>query len=204
MTVPTPDARLAARVAQLEQQLVEVRRELRRRSADSRRTGPRDVRLARTIKDPVTDTYPTAGQTFWVEFLDSHFTANDGDQTPTHTTRKTNVVAHNLRGAWLPEGTIMQAYYQRGLGASGSGEWWLDIIGGIWPAKCTSDITARSGTTTGSGTVDLYLDDTGTLTTTSVEVDLLSDFAAIVSNGTWVIVGQHPDGSWWLVSADCP
>lgn len=202
--VPTPDHRLAVRLSELERLVQQLQRELRESRRGSRLVVHRDVRLARTIKDPVSDTYPTDGQTFRVEFLDSHYTADDGDQTPTHTSRATQAVAHNLRGAWLPEGTIMQAVHQRGLGSAGSGEWWLDLIGGIWPAKANTNITARSGSSSGSGTVDLHLDDTGTLTDQSVDVDILSDFQVQIPSGTWLIVGQNPDGSWWLISADCP
>ncbi len=204
MSTPAPDPRLSVRVAALEAEIESLNRMLQRIGALSRRTVPRDVRLAKTIKDPNTNTYPTDGQTFWIEFLDSHYTASQGDQTPTHTGRSTNVVAHNVRDAFLAEGTIVLATWQRGLGAYGTGEWWIDLIGGTMPGKCTSDITARASTTPGQGTVDLHHLSSGVLTSLSAEITAYSDFTATIPNGSWVIVGQDPEGTWWLVSADCP
>lgn len=202
--IPAPDHRLAVRIAELEARVAELDRLLQRAGRPMRRTQARDVRLARTIKDPVSGTYPTTGETFWIEFLDSYFTATAGSSPATHATRKTNVVAHNLRGAFLPEGTVVEAMWQRGLAGGDKGQWWIDLIGGTVPAKCTADITARASTTPGSGTVDLHHLAGGVLTSLGVTLTVYSEFKVIVPNGTWVHIGQDVEGTWWLIAADCP
>lgn len=70
-------------------------------------------------------------------------------------------------------------------------------------------ITARSGTTPGSGTVTLYHLDGGSITAV---VDLDSSpvtvtaysFAGTASGiGAYIFIEQDDDGTWWYVSEDC-
>lgn len=204
MSAPAPDPRLSVRVATLEAELEATRRILQRVGALSRRTIARDVRIAKTVRDPSSNSYPTAGQTFWVEFLDSHYVASQGDQTPTHTPRASKAIAHNIRDAFLAEGTIVLATWQRGLGQSNAGEWWIDLIGGTMPAFSATSISARSSTTAGSGEAWLYHLVGTTLTSLGAKVDVSSCYGSDVPSGTWITIGQDTAGQWWLVGADCP
>lgn len=81
---------------------------------------PRQPRLARTCREEAgVDDYPSSGDTFWIQFLDSTFTETEGDQTPTHTERQADgaVVAHSL-GGYLAEDTVVFA-------ARDNGRWWI-------------------------------------------------------------------------------
>jgi hypothetical protein len=77
--------------------------------------------------------------------------------------------------------------------------------GGLRYAKTTSTITARSGSTVGTGSADLYHLEGSTLTVDSptTNVTLKSAFGTSVASGAWVIL-EFISGEWGLVSADCP
>ncbi len=79
-----------------------------------------------------------------------------------------------------------------------------DLSPGIVSAG--QDITARVGTTPGTGTVDLYdLDDSGILTNSGevVTVYSISSTTGGVPTGTYVMVSEDGQGNWWLISVDC-
>jgi len=72
--------------------------------------------------------YPGAGDTFGVTFLDREFTPATGSQAITDHPRSANaqVVARNLTGQYLPEGTICLCFFQEPPpGTTGKGKWWL-------------------------------------------------------------------------------
>lgn len=70
-----------------------------------------------------------------------------------------------------------------------------------------SGITARSGTTAGSGTVTLqYLDDAGEIQASANSADTFEVKNWVATAGaadTYVIVGQDSLGTWWLLNEDC-
>ena len=111
--------------------------------------GARDfqVRLAKTVQDPNTSTYPSSGNTFWVVFLDGFYYKDDGQQTPTYLQRQPDDAAlaltHNVGPTpYIPEGTEIEVWFQ-------NGQWWANYGGAVYemyeltgkvtwndPAKC--------------------------------------------------------------------
>jgi len=74
---------------------------------------------------------------------------------------------------------------------------------GILKAKTTSTITARSSTTMGSGTADLYYKSgTNTLSTDSVSVTVLNEFGSSVSSGKYIYVAWVDD-AYELIASEC-
>jgi hypothetical protein len=142
---PTKDNSLHRRVSQLEREAASLRRDLERQTNRLfHHDWPRDVRLAQTVDGG--ETYPTSGNTFYIELLDSWFPAIPGDQTPTHEKRGERLVGHVLSGDYLAEGTVCFALYSRGLGAAGAGEWWIwSATGAFYIGKVVvADIAAGS------------------------------------------------------------
>ncbi len=71
----------------------------------------------------------------------------------------------------------------------------------------TGGITARSGTTPGTGNITfVYYDtDTQVLTQTgdSTTIYSISSTTGGVPQDTYVMVGKDVNGIWWLISVDC-
>jgi hypothetical protein len=67
------------------------------------------------------------------------------------------------------------------------------------------NITARSGTTPGAGIVTIWQNVGGTLTSTGLNVDVLSFTAASggIAGGKYCWIEQDSDGYWWVTSAEC-
>lgn len=74
-----------------------------------------------------------------------------------------------------------------------------------YPAITTSSISARSGSTPGSGTVTLYLLDTSQAlaATSTTGVTVYSYSSAAISSGKYCWVVQDPNGEWWVISVEC-
>ena len=68
-------------------------------------------------------------------------------------------------------------------------------------AKTSGTITARSGATLGSGSVDLLNDD---LTTTGVTVTANNAFGSSIATAAYCIVMMLASGEYTIVSVDCP
>jgi hypothetical protein len=69
-------------------------------------------------------------------------------------------------------------------------------------ATLTTTLTARSGSTPGTGTATLRVFD-GTVTSDlTATVTVRNDFTSSVASGK-VIAIVHTDGAWWVLSADC-
>jgi len=68
-------------------------------------------------------------------------------------------------------------------------------------AKTSGTVTARSGTTLGTGSVDLLEDD---LTTTGVTITAKNTFSQSIASGTYCIVLLLASGDYTIISADCP
>lgn len=71
-----------------------------------------------------------------------------------------------------------------------------------WIGKAATAITARSGTTPGSGTAEIYDARTGTLTATGTTKTVLNAGPAI-SSGKHVRMDQDGFGIWWVDPEDC-
>lgn len=80
---------------------------------------------------------------------------------------------------------------------------------GIRPARgqvayTTSSITARSGTTAGSGTATLQFLSSTTITTTGIpDVTAYSYSATAIASGKYCWVQQDTNGTWWVISVEC-
>lgn len=86
----------------------------------------KQVRLVRTIGNPY---YPEAGSganVFPIVFVDGGFAHASGLQVTNFTNRAAEAQAYvcALGGQFLPEGSIVQAWQDRGTDASYPGEWW--------------------------------------------------------------------------------
>ena len=68
--------------------------------------------------------------------------------------------------------------------------------------KATTSITARSGTTPGSGTVEIYDGGSGTLTATGV-TKTAKNAGTIISSGKWVRIDLDGFGVWWASPEEC-
>lgn len=75
-----------------------------------------------------------------------------------------------------------------------------------WLGKTTSTITARSGTTPGSGTVALQTLSGGSIVAdpsgTTVTANQFSASATTIASGKYCTVAWF-SGAWWVVSAEC-
>lgn len=68
--------------------------------------------------------------------------------------------------------------------------------------KATTSITARSGTTPGSGTVEIYDGGSGTLTATGA-TKTAKNAGTIISSGKWVRIDLDGFGVWWADPQEC-
>jgi len=96
-----------------------------------------------------------------------------------------------LSGIWGSDGTILRV-------ATGEG-------GGAQLAITDGSISARSGTTPGSGTVfDVSYNGTVLVTaTTTKTVGNFSSTTGGIPTGTYVWIEQDPQGAWWITAVDC-
>lgn len=94
----------------------------------------RDVRLAKTVSRG--SSYPEEGDTFWIRFVDCGFSPKEpGTSTMSCTDRTAegdsdgadDVLARELNGHYLEEGTYVYALWQRGVTGDPEdyGEWWI-------------------------------------------------------------------------------
>lgn len=205
----TPDPNLPRRVHELERLVRELQAEVKGLRSQ-RQLHHRDLRLAKTIE--YLGNYPDTGNTFRIEFLDSYFTAAQGDETATHDGRgsKAEVFAQVVGGSrFVAEGAIVGAFWQRGLGGANKGEWWIldGIGGGMKLGRANGAITARSGTTPGIGTVHIYQHDggnPGTLVDTGIDqANVINPWNAAFANNDWMQITEDFYGSWMISAADC-
>jgi len=96
----------------------------------------RNLRLARTVSRG--GTYPTSGNTFAIRFIDCGFTpVAPGTSTMTCSDRTAegntddadDVIAREINGEYVEEGTYVVALWQRGVEGdpAGYGEWWIRL-----------------------------------------------------------------------------
>lgn len=121
----------------------------------------RDIRLAKTVE--ASSSYPTSGNTFWIRFLDCAFNPlSAGSSTLTQLERtaegdtddSADVLAREINGLYLPEGTLVFALWQRGLSGDPSsyGEWWIFAPGLHW---VEFELTAALTTSTASAAAEV-------------------------------------------------
>lgn len=70
-------------------------------------------------------------------------------------------------------------------------------------AKTTSEISARSGTTVGTGTADIYRIDDEDELIEAEEIDVVNIFGATIATGLWIQVARDSRGRWQVVSVEC-
>ncbi len=90
---------------------------------------PKQVRLAKTVVDPDTSTYPSYGSApnaYWIVFLDGEYTAEtQGSLTPTYHDRQTEgatTALNVLPDNFCPVGTIVAVWFF-------NGKWWFKYHG---------------------------------------------------------------------------
>ena len=75
----------------------------------------------------------------------------------------------------------------------------------VFIAKTTSEITALSGSTAGTGTVDIYerrsSDDE--LIAIGPEQTVFNCVATSIATDSWVMIQQDAGGDWWVTVEDC-
>ena len=104
----------------------------------------RDIRWAMTVGS-VPSTYPAVdANTFPIRFLDAHFTKSAGLRTFTYHNRSDVpvTIAHAATGQYIPPDLPLPVFWQRGLGAEGSGEWWFLDPPRMYVVELTSELAA--------------------------------------------------------------
>jgi len=106
----------------------------------------RDIRWAMTVGTVPSDYPDTAANTFPIRFLDAHFTKTAGLRTFLYSNRSTDPVtlAHAATGQYIPSGLPLPVFWQRGLGAEDSGEWWFLDPPRLYVVQLTTVLHARS------------------------------------------------------------
>ena len=74
--------------------------------------------------------------------------------------------------------------------------------GGIWFAVSTTAISARSGSTAGSGTVQLLINAAGALSNGQT-VTCYNNSSNALNSGKNCVVGQDASGNYDLINGDC-
>ena len=104
------------RVADLERQLESLSQ------VTAAPAAPRDIWLGRTTANG--QTYPTSGNTFFVELIRGDYDVSAGSQDVTEYRRGTVVCARTWPSAYVPEGQPVVVMRLRG--KDGPGEWWIE------------------------------------------------------------------------------
>lgn len=68
--------------------------------------------------------------------------------------------------------------------------------------KASGNITARSGTTPGTGTAEAWDASTGTLTATGA-TRTVNNAGTIISSGKYIAYQKDPFGVWWAAPLEC-
>jgi hypothetical protein len=76
-------------------------------------------------------------------------------------------------------------------------------VGTLARIKTTSAITARSGTTAGSGSATLVAH-SGTTLSTGASVTIYSISGKAGGTGLYGWANREPDGTYWLIDLECP
>ena len=113
----------ARRIATLFDRVADLERQIEALSqVTAAPAAPRDIWLGRTTANG--QTYPTSGNTFFVELIRGDFDLAAGDQAVTEYPRSTIVCARTWPAAYVPED--QQVVVMRMRGKQGPGEWWIE------------------------------------------------------------------------------
>lgn len=121
----------------LEREVQDLRRSLDRMTVRNPSTAPvKNSRLARTVNGGTS--YPSSGNTFYIEFLDGSYTKSPGNQTPTLAARQSVnfAVCQNLASTLPSEGTKLHVFEWRGY-------WWTYWAEGDTTPPATFDFPAQ-------------------------------------------------------------
>jgi len=175
-----PPGNLVDRVSDVEGSLAALRAELLRSTdRQARLEMPVPMRLAVTVQDPNTSTYPTAASkpnTYWFRFRDGTFARDDGVQTVSWTNRSAAAldVVQNVHQSYLPEGTVIPIW------RAGKRWWTAGTRAGVWHGAAQANIAPGA-----AGNVIL-------LDFTVVSATNWNNTGVTISNGDYVIVWQDP------------
>ena len=153
---PAPDP-LSPRQLQIVQRLIQQRSatELSRLRL-GRGEHIRNLRLAQTVQRD--GSYPATGDTFAIRFLDCGFSPRSPGSSTQDCQDRTaegdtdgadDVIAREINGQYVPEGTYVAALWQRGLEGDPEeyGEWWIRLKGGLGECWIFEDNFAKEDTT---------------------------------------------------------
>ena len=75
----------------------------------------------------------------------------------------------------------------------------------FYPGKTTSEITALSSSTPGSGTADIYARNTSSNTLAQVgsESETIYNIGGTIESGEWCLFNRDAYGDWWVVVVPC-
>lgn len=75
----------------------------------------------------------------------------------------------------------------------------------LFPGKTSSEVTALSSSTPGTGTADIYARNTGTdeLSQVGSESETVFNIGGLVASGQWCLFARDAYGDWWLVVVPC-
>lgn len=186
------------RVAVLEDEVQQLRLELEQLRREPSPDNKLQVRIAKTGSASV---YPTNGNTFGLIFQDAEFIESEGDQTLDYTALKgvPQRIGHSP-GGYVGEGANVYAF--KLVAPNGKWQWFVVPFGAGVRVGITSGVmTARSGSTAGTGTVQpksragtTYGNDGDTVT-----VYNWSDYE--VADSTWMLFDS---ATMELISLECP
>jgi len=80
-----------------------------------------------------------------------------------------------------------------------------EYVGPQWQIAKTggSGVTARSGTTSGSGTVRIWNSDDGTLTDSDEDLDVRNLATTAVANNKYIKICRNRSGDWYVFWEEC-
>jgi len=154
-------------------------------------------RLAKTVVDSQdTPTYPVNGATVFPAVIQSGgFTDAAGTQTGQYTAHDSTrqIRVFSALGHYIPVGTVIEVWQDRGTNATYPGEWWTAFCPGTLIGKPDSGISANA-----SGTISIYKGvdrtDSGNNVTAYTTVALTS--------GKWVTV-EDVEGYYYAFKWEC-
>lgn len=219
---PTPDPFTDRQLLAIEQTIDRlVTQQLSQRLASHK--FHRNIRLAKTVEH--SSTYPVSGDTFWVRFLDCAFNPLSAGSTTLTALERTaegdtddsaDVLAREINGQYLAQGTLVFALWQRGLSGDPSsyGEWWISAgaSGGGYKHFCRFTLNAALATTDGSkgATIQTQWGVGTDHPSTSITVNNLLTH----TSGTYVFEGDSGDAgiaiwsgsgtTWYIIQMECP
>lgn len=186
-----------ARLARLEDQVASVQRTLSQAEIRARQQAAMPIRLAVTAVDPDDDSYPSAGNTVYLKFVDATFAETAGDQTVDKHERTENAKAlgRTLSGSLPTEGTLC-AVLRVG------GRWWI-LDAGAATVIVKGRLNA-SLTSTGTGIIEQIVIGTPPEEVDD-EINLTNANTQFAGSTDWKFCAvRTADGTYELLWVACP